>query len=38
MDSTFVTAAAAAVGSPVGAVATIGTAWITQRTQSARGS
>ena len=36
MDSTFITAAAAAVGSLVGAVATIGTTWITQRTQSAR--
>src|SRR5215831_9578375 len=36
MDSTFITAAAAAAGSLVGAVATIGTTWITQRTQSAR--
>src|SRR5215467_15829878 len=36
MDSTFITAAAAAAGSLVGAVATIGTTWITQRTQSTR--
>jgi serine/threonine protein kinase len=36
MDSTMITAAAAALGSLVGAVATIGTTWITQRTQSAR--
>ena len=36
MDSTMITAAAAAVGSLVGAVATIGATWITQRTQSAR--
>ena len=35
MDSTFITATAAAVGSLVGAVATIGTTWITQRTQRA---
>ena len=36
MDSTIITATAAAVGSLVGAVATIGTTWITQRTQRAR--
>src|SRR5262249_26237884 len=36
MDSTFITAAAAAMGSLVGAVATVGATWITQRTQSAR--
>jgi hypothetical protein len=35
MDSTIITAVAAALGSPVGAAATIGTTWITQRTQSA---
>ena len=36
MDSTIITAVAAALGSLVGAAATIGTTWITQRTQTAR--
>jgi hypothetical protein len=36
MDSTLITAVAAAIGSLVGAAASIGTTWITQRTQSAR--
>ncbi len=36
MDSTVVTAVAAAVGSLVGAAASIGTTWITQRTQVVR--
>jgi hypothetical protein len=36
MDSTIITAVAAALGSLVGAVATIGTTWITQRTQAVR--
>jgi hypothetical protein len=36
MDSTFITAVAAACGSLVGAAATIVTTWITQRTQSFR--
>lgn len=34
MDSTYVTATAAALGSLVGAAASIATTWITQRTQS----
>jgi hypothetical protein len=34
MDSTIITAVAAACGSVVGAAATIGTTWITQRTQT----
>jgi hypothetical protein len=36
MDSTIITAAAAAMGSLVGAAATIVTTWITQRTQASR--
>jgi hypothetical protein len=36
MDSTSIAAVAAVVGSVVGAAATIGTTWITQRTQIAR--
>jgi hypothetical protein len=36
MDSTTIAAAAAVLGSAVGAAATIGTTWITQRTQTAR--
>jgi hypothetical protein len=36
MDSTFVTALAAALGSLVGATASIGTTWISQRRQSIR--
>jgi hypothetical protein len=36
MDSTIITAVAAAVGSLVGAAASIGTTWISQRTQTAR--
>lgn len=36
MDSTIITAMAAACGSLVGAAATIVTTWITQRTQSVR--
>ena len=36
MDSTIITAVAAACGSLVGAAATIVTTWITQRTQRAR--
>jgi hypothetical protein len=36
MDSTIITAVAAACGSLVGAAATIVTTWITQRTQSVR--
>ena len=36
MDSTIIAAGAAAIGSVVGAAATIGTAWISQRTQVAR--
>jgi hypothetical protein len=36
MDSTIITAAAAALGCLVGAVATICATWITQKTQSAR--
>ena len=36
MDSTVVTATAAALGSLVGAAASIGTTWITQRTQLVR--
>jgi hypothetical protein len=35
MDSTIVAAVAALLGSVVGAAATIGTTWITQRTQTA---
>ena len=38
MDSTVVTALAAALGSLVGATATIGTTWISQRRQSIRAS
>lgn len=34
MDSTYITAIAAACGSLVGAAATIVTTWITQRTQA----
>ena len=34
MDSTLITATAAALGSLVGAAASIGTTWITQRTQT----
>jgi transcription-repair coupling factor (superfamily II helicase) len=36
MDSTIITASAAAVGSLVGAAASIVTTWITQRTQTVR--
>jgi hypothetical protein len=36
MDSTIVAAVAAVFGSVVGAAATIGTTWITQRTETAR--
>lgn len=36
MDSSFVTAIAAMLGSLVGAAASIGTTWITQRTQTLR--
>src|SRR5260370_33216708 len=36
MDSTVVTALAAALGSLVGASASIGTTWLSQRTQSIR--
>jgi hypothetical protein len=36
MDSTYVTALAAALGSLVGATASIGTTWISQRRQSIR--
>ena len=36
MDSNFITATAAALGSLVGAAASIGTTWITQRTQTVR--
>src|SRR5260370_19458614 len=36
MDSTFVTALAAALGSLVGATASIGTTWLSQRRQSIR--
>ena len=36
MDSTIIAAGAAALGSVVGAAATIGTTWITQRTQTVR--
>lgn len=36
MDSTFITAVAAALGSLVGAGASIGTTWVTQRTQAFR--
>ncbi len=36
MDSNFITAIAAALGSLVGAAASIGTTWITQRTQTVR--
>ena len=36
MDSTIIAATAAVLGSVVGATATIGTTWITQRTQAAR--
>lgn len=36
MDSTVVTALAAALGSLVGATASIGTTWLSQRTQSIR--
>ena len=36
MDSTIVTAMAAASGSLVGAAASIATTWITQRTQTIR--
>ena len=36
MDSAIITAAAATVGSLVGAAASIGTTWITQRTQTVR--
>jgi hypothetical protein len=36
MDSTIITASAAAVGSLVGAAASILTTWITQRTQTVR--
>src|SRR5262245_18509720 len=36
MDSSIITAVSAAVGSLVGAAASIGTTWITQRTQIAR--
>jgi hypothetical protein len=36
MDSTIIAAGAAAIGSVVGAAATICTAWITQRTQAVR--
>jgi hypothetical protein len=36
MDSTIITAGAAACGSLVGAAATVVTAWITQRTQTVR--
>jgi hypothetical protein len=36
MDSTIITAVAAACGSVVGSAATIVTTWITQRTQTAR--
>ena len=35
MDSTMIAAVAATLGSVVGAAATIGTTWITQRTQTA---
>ena len=38
MDSTVVTALAAALGSLVGATASIGTTWISQRRQSIRAS
>ena len=38
MDSTVVTALAAALGSSVGATASIGTTWISQRRQSIRAS
>jgi hypothetical protein len=37
MDSTIIPAVAAALGSVVGAAASICTTWITQRTQAARG-
>ena len=36
MDSSLITAIAAALGSLLGAAASIGTTWITQRTQTAR--
>jgi hypothetical protein len=36
MDSTIIAAGAAVLGSVVGAAATVGTTWITQRTQTAR--
>jgi hypothetical protein len=36
MDSTVIAAGAAVLGSVVGAAATIGASWITQRTQTAR--
>lgn len=36
MGSTIIAAVAAVLGSVVGAAATIGTTWITQRTQNAR--
>ena len=36
MDSTIIAATAAVLGSVAGAAATIGTTWITQRTQTAR--
>jgi hypothetical protein len=36
MDSTIITAVAAATGSLLGAAATISTTWITQRTQNTR--
>jgi hypothetical protein len=38
MDSTYVTALSAMLGSLVGAAASIGTTWITQRTQRIRAS
>lgn len=38
METTFLTAAATALGSAVGASASIATTWITQRTQALRGS
>jgi hypothetical protein len=37
MDSTIIAAVAALLGSVVGAAATVGTTWITQRTQTAHG-
>src|SRR5271166_1570242 len=37
MDSTLITASAAALGSLVGAAASIGTTWMAQRTETLRG-